>query len=82
VPTFLSGNNPGKTTLTINKSSGLIGGSITLADTTPTLSRVVPYQGMIVRPASGNLKAKGYFLIPQKPRGSETIVTALLLLVE
>jgi hypothetical protein len=25
---------------------------------------------------------KGYFLIPQKPLGSETIVTALLLLVE
>ena len=79
VPTFASGNNPGKTTLAINKSTGAVSGSITLADTLPTLSRVVPYQGMIVRSASGNVKAKGYFLVPQKPLAGETMLTSPIL---
>jgi len=79
VPTFLSGNNPGKTTLTISKSSGAVGGTITLADSSPTLSRVIAYQGMIVRPASGTVKAKGYFLVPQKPLTGETNSTSPIL---
>jgi len=79
VPTFLSGNNPGKTTLTINKNTGAISGSITLADTSPTLSRVLPFQGMIVRTDTGNGKAKGYFLVPQKPLTGQTTLTSPML---
>ena len=75
----IAGNNPGKTTLTISKSSGAVSGTVTLADTTPKLSRVVPYQGMIVRPASGNVKAKGYLLVPQKPLTGEIISTSPIL---
>ena len=79
VPTFASGFNPSKATLTINKSTGAISGSITLADTSPTLSRVVPYQGMIVRPSTGSIIAKGYFLVPQKPLTGQTILTSPIL---
>jgi hypothetical protein len=79
VPAFVSGNNPGKTTLTINKSTGVVSGSITLADTSPTLSRVVVYQGMVVRPSSGNVLAKGYFSVPQKPLPGQTILTSPIL---
>lgn len=73
VPTFASGNNPGKTTLTISKNSGAISGAFALIDTNPALTRPVRFFGMIVRPASGTVKAKGYFLVPQKPLVGQTI---------
>jgi hypothetical protein len=34
---------------------------------------------MIVRPSSGTVKAKGYFLVPQKPLTGETISTSPIL---
>jgi hypothetical protein len=76
VPTFLSGNNPGKTTLTINKNTGAISGAFTLIDSSPALTRAVTYQGMIVRPGSGSVIARGYFLLPQKPINGETNSTS------
>ncbi|MDB6118528.1 MAG: putative Ig protein, partial [Verrucomicrobiaceae bacterium] len=59
--------NPGKVTLTIAPTSGLVGGSFTLVDSAPALTRKVIIQGQIVRTASGTTKATGYFLLPQKP---------------
>lgn len=79
LPTFASGNNPGKTTLTINKNTGLVTGSFTLVDPAPTGTRTVSYTGMIVRPDSGPSKARGYFLLPQKPVGNETISSSPIL---
>jgi hypothetical protein len=79
LPTFASGNNPAKTTLTINKSTGLVTGSFTLVDPAPTGTRVVSYSGMIVRPASGTAKARGYFLLPQIPIVGQTITTSPIL---
>jgi len=79
MPTFASGNNPAKTTLTINKTTGAVSGAFTLVDTAPALIRSVTYQGMIVRLASGMLKAKGYFLLPQKPLAGQTNTTSPIL---
>jgi hypothetical protein len=78
-PTFASGNNPAKTTLTINKSTGLVTGTFTLVDPAPTGTRIVSYSGMIVRPASGTSKARGYFLLPQIPTVGQTITTSPIL---
>ncbi len=78
-PTFASGNNPGKTTLTINKNSGAISGTFSLMDSSPALTRAVTYQGMVIRFDSGNVIAKGYFLLPQKPLTGQTILTSPIL---
>jgi hypothetical protein len=79
LPTFASGNNPAKTTLVINRSTGAISGTFTLAEATPLLTRIVAYRGQIVRPASGNRLAVGYFLLPQIPIVGETIRTSPIL---
>jgi len=79
LPTFASGNNPAKTTLAINRSTGAISGTFTLAEATPLLARIVAYRGQIVRPASGNRLAVGYFLLPQIPLVGETIRTSPIL---
>lgn len=79
MPTFVSGQNPAKATLKINKNTGTVSGAFTLVDTLPSLTRTATYQGMIVRPASGPLKAKGYFLLPQKPLTGETNTTSPIL---
>lgn len=72
--------NLGKATLTINKASGLIGGSFTLVEPSPaSLTRRVTFQGMVVRPATGSLKAIGYFLLPQIPISGQTINTSPIL---
>ncbi|HYF37912.1 MAG TPA: hypothetical protein VD994_21600, partial [Prosthecobacter sp.] len=71
--------NPAKATLSLNKATGLVGGSFTLVEPSPLLSRRVIFQGMIVRPATGNSKAVGYFLLPQIPLTVETISTSPIL---
>jgi hypothetical protein len=76
-PTAGSMDNPGKVTLAINKSSGAVSGTFTLLD--GTLTRKVSYQGYIVRPASGNVKARGYFLLPQIPVSGQTSSTTPIL---
>lgn len=58
-------DNPAKTTLSINKATGVVNGTFTLLD--GTMTRKVKFEGMIVRPASGDSKATGYFLLPQIP---------------
>jgi hypothetical protein len=57
--------NPGKTKLTINKNTGIVSGEFTLQETAPPLKRVVKFSGQIVRPAAGDSKAIGFFLLPQ-----------------
>ena len=79
LPTFASGSNPAKVTLSINKNTGVIGGSFTLSDNTPAFIRTVRYQGLIVRPSSGPSKAKGYFLLPQIPGVGETKTSSPIL---
>jgi hypothetical protein len=62
-------NNPGQVTLNLNPSSGAIGGTFTLVETTPApfTRPKVPFQAQIVRLANGQLKAAGFFLLPQVP---------------
>jgi hypothetical protein len=71
--------NPTKTTLKINKNTGIVSGAFTLVDTSPALTRNVAFQAIIVRPESGAVKAKGYFLLPQKPINGETNNTSPIL---
>jgi subtilisin family serine protease len=79
LPAAGSTGNPAKVTLTINKTTGLIGGTFILVEPTPALTRRVTFQGMIIRPESGNAKGQGYFLLPQIPRDGETIATSPIL---
>ncbi|MDB6076241.1 MAG: putative Ig protein, partial [Verrucomicrobiaceae bacterium] len=71
--------NTGKVALTIAPTSGLVGGSFTLVDSAPALTRKVIIQGQIVRTASGATKATGYFLLPQKPAPGKTLATSSIL---
>lgn len=79
VPTYASGGNPAKVTLTINKNTGAVSGTFTLVETSPALTRKVTYQGLIVRKAGGTQKATGYFLLPQIPASGQTISTSPIL---
>ncbi len=64
-------NNPGQVALSLNASSGAISGTFTLVETTPApFTRAkVPFQAQVVRLASGQVKAAGFFLLPQVPTG-------------
>ena len=64
------GSNAGKVTATLNASTGAMGGSFTLVESSPVLLRnKVPFQGQVVRSADGSLKVIGYFMLPQIPIG-------------
>ena len=66
-----------KTSLTINKASGAISGKFTLTETTPPLVRKdIAFSGQTVRFATGEVKAIGYFLLPQIPTGLQTAKTS------
>jgi hypothetical protein len=69
--------NPTKVTLVINKSTGLVTGTFTLVDGTAV--RKVSYAGMIVRPSSGSILAKGHFLLLQLPSTGQTVLTSPIL---
>lgn len=79
VPAAGSNDNPGRVKLAINKSTGAVTGSFTLAETSPVLKRTVSFYGMIVRPASGASKAVGWFLLPQIPATGQTIKNSPML---
>ena len=69
-----------KTSLTINKASGAISGKFTLTETTPPLVRKdIAFTGQTVRFATGEVKAVGYFLLPQIPTGLQTAKTSSIL---
>ncbi|MCA1964520.1 MAG: hypothetical protein LDL31_11290, partial [Prosthecobacter sp.] len=67
MPTPGSPLNPGKATLSIEKSSGLVGGRFILSDSSGTIIRNIRFEGMVIRPPSGTKKAFGYFMLPQLP---------------
>ena len=79
MPTFASGGNPAKATLSINRNTGAVSGTFTLVETVPALTRKVAFVGQIVRPASGSRRAAGYFLLPQIPLSGQTIRTSPIL---
>jgi subtilisin family serine protease len=66
MPTFFSGQNPGRTSLVLNARTGVVSGGFKLVETSPPLTRQVTFTGQIVRRSSGatSLMA-GYFLLPQ-----------------
>jgi hypothetical protein len=78
MPTSANGN-PANTTLRINQNTGAILGSFTLMEPSPALVRKVRYQGAIVRPATGSIKAKGYFLLPRVPLAGQNKNTSPIL---
>jgi hypothetical protein len=72
-------DNPAAATLVLNKSSGTISGAFTLTEVAPKLIRRATYQGMLVRPVTGGVKAVGYFLLPQIPATGQTISNSPIL---
>jgi hypothetical protein len=74
MPSPGSPQNPGKATLTIEKSTGLVGGRFVLVDLAGTVVRNVRFEGMIIRPASGTRKAFGFFNLPQLPNPNTSAI--------
>ncbi|MEN3941080.1 Ig domain-containing protein [Prosthecobacter sp. SYSU 5D2] len=69
---FSGATNAGKVKLTVQKAKGTVKGSFSLAETTPPLARKnVKMLGQVVKLADGQIKAAGYFLLPQVPTGGQ-----------
>lgn len=65
-------NNPGKVALTLNANTGAVSGNFTLVENGSNFTRAkVPFQGQVVRGVDGQIKAVGYFLLPQIPAGAQ-----------
>jgi hypothetical protein len=73
--------NPGQVALSLNPSSGAISGTFTLVETTPAPfpRSKVPFQAQVVRLASGQVKAAGFFLLPQVPTGAQKATDTAIL---
>lgn len=67
LPASGSPANPARTTLRLNKSTGLINGTFTLTEPGSRLKRQVKYLGIIIPQPPGSTRAQGYFLLPQLP---------------
>ncbi|MBV6501699.1 MAG: hypothetical protein CJBNEKGG_04217 [Prosthecobacter sp.] len=65
--------NKGQAALSLNPASGAISGTFTLVETTPApFTRAkVPFQAQVVRLADGQVRAAGFFLLPQVPAGAQ-----------
>lgn len=73
-------NNAAAVTLKINKASGAVTGTFSLTETTPPLLRKnVKFEGQVVRLANGEVKAAGFFLLPQIPGDGERATTSPIL---
>jgi hypothetical protein len=71
------GSNPGKVAITINAATGAVSGNFSLEETAPPLKRSkVPFLGQVVRLADGEVKAAGYFMLPQIPANGQTAASA------
>jgi hypothetical protein len=75
-----SPQNPGKATLILHKSSGLISGKFTLVD--GSVTRTVSYEGMIIRPVSGNRKAFGFYKLAQLPNPNTSVILSGQVVIE
>lgn len=80
MPTAGGPQNPGKATLTISKSTGLISGKFTLTD--GSVTRTVSYEGMIIRPVSGNRKAFGFYNLAQLPNPNTSAILSGQVVIE
>jgi hypothetical protein len=64
--------NPSKVMLTLNANTGAMVGNFTLVESGTLFTRArVPFQGQVVRFPGGEIKAVGYFLLPQLPTGAQ-----------
>jgi hypothetical protein len=72
--------NPGKATLTLNKSTGMISGKFTLVD--GSVTRIVSYQGMVIRPTSGDRKAFGFYNLAQLPNPNTSDILSGQVVIE
>ncbi len=64
--------NPSKVALTLNANTGAVAGNFTLVESGTQFTRSkVPFQGQVVRLPGGEIKAVGYFLLPQIPSGAQ-----------
>jgi hypothetical protein len=69
---FSTATNPAKAALTLNKAKGSVTGRFTLTETSTGLSRKnVKMVGQVVKLADGEIKAAGYFLLPQIPTSGQ-----------
>jgi hypothetical protein len=75
-----SPQNPGKATLILHKSSGLISGKFTLVD--GSVTRIVSYQGMVIRPTSGDRKAFGFYNLAQLPNPNTSDILSGQVVIE
>lgn len=72
--------NPGAVAVTLNPATGALAGTFTLVEVSPPLTRSkVPFSGQIVRTADGQLRAAGYFLLPQIPASGQKLTAAPVL---
>lgn len=72
--------NPGGVAVALNLNTGILTGSFTLVETAPPLTRSkVPFSGQVVRTADGQLRAAGYFLLPQIPASGQKAAAAPVL---
>lgn len=73
-------NNAAAVTLKINKAGGAVTGTFSLTETTPRLLRKnVKFEGQVVRLTNGEVKAAGFFLLPQIPGDGERPTTSPIL---
>lgn len=64
--------NPAKVVTTLGTATGALAGSFTLVETGTGFTRAkVPFQGQVVRDDAGEVKAVGFFLLPQIPAGAQ-----------
>lgn len=72
--------NPAGVTFKIKKNNGSITGTFSLAEATPALQRKGnKFQAQVVRLSDGEVKAAGWFLLPQIPADGETAKTSPIL---
>ncbi|GEP40734.1 putative Ig domain-containing protein [Brevifollis gellanilyticus] len=71
--------NPGKVTVTLSATTGALAGTFSLMEPSGFARNKVPFVGQVVRRAGGNMRAAGYFLLPQIPVGSQKPTAAPVL---
>lgn len=81
MPTAASGENPAKTTLSLQTASRQFTGTFELSDVPPGLIRPVirqgSFRGVIVPSNGGQDRGYGYFLLPALPDSTATVPTNL-----
>jgi hypothetical protein len=72
-----SGGNAAGVQLRVNARSGAVSGRFSLAESSPGLERrQVPFLGQVVRTGDAEVRAIGFFLLPQLPLAGQTLRTS------